>query len=69
VPDEDEDVKRVLGSAEGEDVKRALGSVEDEDRVFVSKLFPYSRFLAMMVALLMRFLSVSVPIKVGINAP
>src|SRR5436309_1612039 len=48
--------------------ERALGSAEDEGRVLGSKLFPYSRFLAMMVALLIRSFNVSCPVRVGINA-
>src|SRR5438034_11572440 len=47
--------------------EQALGSAEDKGRVLGSKLFPYSRFLEMTVALLIRSFNVSCPVKVGIN--
>jgi len=68
----DEQLGPPAGDARAVNVEagRALGSVEDEDRVLgleCSKLFPNSRFLAMMVALLIRSFNVSCPVKVGIN--
>src|SRR5436190_7823905 len=66
----DETLVPLAGDARAVNVEeeRALRSAEDEGQVLGSKLFPYSRFLAMTVALLIRSFNISCPVKVGINA-